>query len=156
MLPQDEITARVRRLRVIWLALMFSVATFYLVVWFLLKRSGATEFRAIPGLVPAAGIVAAILLLAPIIRRRLEAAPRTAGPEEIASRWATGWLVGQAIKEAVGILGLVIALLAGSTSWALGFAIASVASMIMTPPWEHEVRLRIHRAEQQRGAVLGG
>ena len=146
MIQPDEIGARVKRLRVIWLALLFGVATFYLVVWFILKRGGLEGASRPPGLLPAAAIVALALLFAPLIRRRLEAFRRGASADEIARRWELGWIVGQTIKEGVGIAGLVIALLAGSTAWALGFAIASIGSMFMTPPWEHEVRLRIHRA----------
>lgn len=155
MLQPDAITARVKRLRVIWIALLFSVAAFYLVVWFILKSRGPSSGSLPPGLVPAAALVALALLAAPLVRRRLDRPSRTAGPDEIVRRWGLGWLVGQTIKEAVGLIGLVIALLAGSTAWALGFTIASIGSMIMTPPWEHEVRLRIHRAEEERGAFLG-
>src|SRR3954464_15134078 len=153
----DEITARVRKLRTIWLALMFGVALWFLIVWFLIKRH---LFE------PPAGLnlnllgtlaigVALLLLLAPVMRRRLERFPRTAGPDVIAQRWQLGWLVGQALKEAVGFIGLAISLLAGATTWAFAFAMISIVSMAMTPPWDHEVRLRIHRAEEERGGHLG-
>lgn len=157
MFEPDAITALVRRLRVIWFAQMLSVATLYLVVWFLLRKGGiGATGRLDPNLLGfLGGGVAATLLLAPIVRRRVEKAPHTAGPEDIVRRWQIGWLVGQAVKEFVGLAGLVIALLAGASAWAFGFALVSVVSMVMTPPWDHEVRLRVHRAEEARGAFLG-
>lgn len=157
MFEPDAITALVRRLRIVWFAQMASVAAFYLVVWFLLRKGGiGATGRLDPTLLGFfGGGVAATLLLAPIVRRRLERAPRGAGPDDIARRWQVGWLVGQAVKEFVGLAGLVVALLAGASTWAFGFALVSVVSMVMTPPWDHEVRLRIHRAEEARGAFLG-
>jgi hypothetical protein len=154
MFEPDEITARVRRLRVVWAAMLMSVALFTAVVWYLIARGGV---RGAPDLDPVllgtlAVIVALGLLIAPMVRRRLEAIPRVALNDEIVRRWEHGWLVSQAIKEGVGLAGLVIALLAGSPSWALGFAVASLGSMVMTPPWEHELRLRLHRADPSGGA----
>ena len=99
MIQPDEIGTRVKRLRVIWLALLFGVATFYLVVWFILKRGGLEGASRPPGLLPAAAIVAIALLFAPLVRRRLEAFRRGASADEIARRWELGWIVGQTIKE---------------------------------------------------------
>jgi hypothetical protein len=152
----DEITARVRRLRTIWLALMFGVALWFLVVWVVVKRRLFQGPDVNPVMLGTLSIgVAMLLLLAPVLRRRLERHPRTAGPDVIAQRWQLGWIVGQALKEAVGLFGLVLALLAGALTWALAFALISIVSMAMTPPWDHELRLRIHRAEEARGGHLG-
>lgn len=157
MFEPDAITARVRPLRIIWFALMMGVALFFLVVWFLLKQRLLQPPQGLsPSLLGALAIGVALLLpLAPVVRRRTERYPRTAGPDEIARKWQAGWIVGQALKEAVGILGLVLSLLAGATTWAFAFALVSIVSMAMTPPWDHELRLRIHRAEEARGAFLG-
>ena len=100
MLQPDAITALVRRLRVLWGALLLSVATFYLVVWVLLRKGGLAVSQELnPTMLSVlAVIVALVLLLAPMLRRYLEGAPKTAGPDEIARRWQTGWIVGQALK----------------------------------------------------------
>jgi hypothetical protein len=153
MFEPDEITQRIRRLRLLWGALLFSVAAFFVVVWLVLGKGGLEISKRLdPTLLGTLAVIVALgLLVAPLVRRRIEKAPRTAISDEIARRWETGWLVGQTIKEGVGLAGLVIALLAGATSWALGFAVASLGSMIMTPPWEHELRIRLHRADESRG-----
>ena len=156
MFQPDAISARIRPLRLIWLSLMLGVAVFFLVVWFLLKKHLYQPPPLNPNLLAALAIGVVLLLpLSPIMRRRAERAPRTAGPDEIARRWQTGWIVGQALKEAVGLGGLVLSLLGGATTWAFAFALVSIVSMAMTPPWDHELRLRIHRAEEERGAFLG-
>lgn len=148
MIEPDAISAVVRRLRVIWLALLMSVATLNAVVWFLLRSRAVSVASPLPPstLTMLGVIVALTLVLAPYVRKRVEAAPSNATAEQIVSRWQTGWIVGQAMKEGVGIAGLAIAMLAGTTTWAWAFAIASLGSMILTPPWEHEVRRRVQHA----------
>jgi hypothetical protein len=141
--PQD-LSARVKPLKMIWFALMMGVATFYLVVWFLIKQEVVPARPMPPSFLLALGVIFLVpMLLSPFLRRRLETTPRGASEEEIARRWQAGWIAGQALKEATGIGGLVLALLAGSTAWALGFTVASVLSMMMTPPWETDLRRRI-------------
>lgn len=147
MIGTDEITAVTRKLRMIWLALLLSVAALNMVVWFLLRsqRAPAVDIDS-SVLVVGAVLVLSPLMLSPIVRRRIETPPRDATARQIVQRWQAGWIVGQAMKEAVGLGGLVLALLAGSTTWAWGFAGASLLSMFMTPPWEREVRARVQRA----------
>jgi hypothetical protein len=143
---EDQIRAVVKRLRILWAGMLMGVVTFAIVVWILIRRGGIGRPMDSGMMATLAVIVALVLLVAPLVRRRLETTRRGASPAEIAQRWQVAWIVGQGIKEGVGIAGLVIGLLAGSTAWALGFAAASLGSMIMTPPWEHELRLRIHRS----------
>jgi hypothetical protein len=152
--PQD-LTARVRPLKLIWFALMFGIATFYIVVWFLIKTEAVAARPMAPTFLMALGVIFLVpLLLAPFVRRQLETTPRGASEEEVARRWQAGWVVGQALKEATGLGGLVLALVAGSTAWALGFTIASVLSMMMTPPWETDLRRRIQRATGSGATAL--
>ena len=154
MTQEDQIRAIVKRLRLLWGAMLLSVAVFATVVWILLRRGGIGRPLNPTMLATLGMIVALALLLAPIVRRQIDRAPRGAGADEIARRWQTAWVIGQALKEAVGIAGLVIGLLAGSSAWALGFAIASLGSMVMTPPWEHELRVRIHRGTGSDATAL--
>jgi hypothetical protein len=153
--PTESIAARVRPLKIIWFALMFGIASFYLVVWFAIKREVVTPTQLSPSFLAALGVIFLVpLLLAPYVRRRLETAPRGASEEEIARRWQTGWIVGQALKEATGLGGLALALVAGSAAWALGFTVASVLSMIMTPPWESDLLRRIQRGTGSDATAL--
>jgi hypothetical protein len=154
MIPQDQITFLVKRLRILWGAMLLSVAMFACVVWVLVRRGGIGRPFEQNQLTVLAVIVALLLLLAPVVRRRVETTRRGASPDEIARQWQVGWIVGQAMKEGVGLFGLVIGLLAGSTAWVIGFAIASLSSMVMTPPWEHEIRLRINRATGTAATTL--
>ena len=141
----EEVRDRVRPLRIIWLMLLVSVAVFAGVVWLLLRRDVVPTLPI--GFLIYAGVVVALgLPVAPFVRRRVEASPPGADRGEVARRWQTGWLVGQVMKEGVGIVGLVLALLAGSELWALAFAVASVVSMLLTPPWERDLLARLRRA----------
>jgi F0F1-type ATP synthase membrane subunit c/vacuolar-type H+-ATPase subunit K len=153
--PTESIAARVKPLKIIWFALMVGIASFYLVVWFAIKGEYVTPVQLPVSLLAALGVIFLVpLLLAPYVRRRLETAPRGAGEEEITRRWQTGWIVGQALKESTGLGGLVLAMMAGSTTWALGFTVASVLSMIMTPPWESDLLRRIQRGTGSDATAL--
>jgi F0F1-type ATP synthase membrane subunit c/vacuolar-type H+-ATPase subunit K len=145
----EEITARVRPLRTIWLSMIFGVVLFTAVVMVLINQAVVTP---IPVLRAGAGSTIAILLVlgligAQFVRKMIEKTPPSATRTQVATRWQTGWLVGQAIKEAIGMLGLVLALLTGAGPWAMAFGIASAASMVMTPPWEAELHQRLQRAQ---------
>jgi len=145
----EEISRRVRPLRTIWLAMIAGVAVFTVVVLFLIGSQAVTP---IPVLRAGAGSTLAIVLVigligANYVRKIVEKTPPSATRSQVAEKWRAGWLVGQAIKEAIGMLGLVLALLVGASSWAMAFGVASAASMIMTPPWEAELRQRLQYAE---------
>ena len=145
----EEIHQRVRPLRTIWLAMIAGVVGFTVVVLFLIGSQAVTP---IPVLRAGAGSTLAIILVigligANYVRKIVEKTPPSATRSQVAGKWQAGWLAGQAIKEAIGLLGLVLALLVGASSWAMAFGIASAASMAMTPPWEAELRQRLQYAE---------
>jgi hypothetical protein len=145
----EEITARVRPLKTIWLAMIAGVLVTTVVIMFLIN---AAAVRPIPALRAGAGSTIAILLVLGLIgaqfaRKLVEKTTPSATRSEVARKWQAGWLVGQAIKEGIGMLGLVLALFTGASSWAMAFGAASAASMIMTPPWEAELLHRLQRAQ---------
>lgn len=148
MFEPDEVSGRIQQLRVVWVALLMSVAAFAGVVGFILRRGGLDVGQSIPREVLTYGAVVIVLIipLARIAQRKVEAVPPRATADEVARRWQAGWIVGQALREAVGIVGLTLALLAGSIPWVWGFAAASLGSMLLAPPWEHELRVRLRRA----------
>ena len=145
----EEVSRRVRPLKVIWLSMIGGVLVATVVV-ILMIRAGVV--RPIPALRTGSGATIAILLVlgligAQFVRRIVERPPASATRTQVAVKWQTGWLVGQGIKEAIGLLGLVVALLTGAPQWAMAFGAASAASMIMTPPWETELHHRLQDAE---------
>lgn len=144
-----ETYRRVRPLKVIWLVMIAGLVACTILVTYGLRKglfgvAGSVRWGAAiyPGMVLAGGLFAA-----PFVRRRLEKAPSFATRSEVTRRWRTGWLVGQAIKEGVGLGGLVLALLVGSPQWAFGFGVASALSMMSTPPWETQLITRLQRAQ---------
>ena len=148
----EDIVRRVRPLRTIWLAAIAGMVLFTVVVMYLI-RSGTVRPVGLPyGVAVYTGIaLAAGLFIAPFVRRRIEKTPSFATRSEVARRWQTGWLVGQAIKEAVGLAGLVLALLIGASTWAFAFGVASSLSMLMTPPWEMQLRDRMRGVQPDTG-----
>jgi len=157
MFEPDELSKRIRQLRIVWFALMMSVAVLASGVGFLIRSDGLELGQTVSRgtLIYGAIVTVLILPLAQIIRRKVQAVPPRATPEEVVRRWQTGWIVGQALREVVGILGLTLALLAGSITWVWAFAAASLVSMLLSPPWEHDLRIRLRRAAAEPNAPLG-
>ena len=157
MFEPDELSERIRQLRIVWFALMMSVAVLASGVGFLIRSDGLELGQTVSRgtLIYGAIVTVLILPLAQIIRRKVQAVPPRATAEEVARRWQTGWIVGQALREVVGILGLTLALLAGSITWVWAFAAASLVSMLLSPPWEHDLRIRLRRAAAEPNAPLG-
>jgi hypothetical protein len=154
MFEPDEMSGRIRQLRIVWFALLMSIAAFAGVAGFLLRSGGLAVGQTLSrgALTYGAVVTVLILPLAQIVRRKIQAVPPSAGGEEVARRWQAGWIVGQALRGVVGVLGLTIALLSGSITWVWAFAAASLVSMLLSPPWEHELRIRVRRADaDQKG-----
>lgn len=153
----EDIVRRVRPLRTLWLAAIAGMVFFTVVAMYLI-RSGTVRPVGLPhGIAVYTGMaLAAGLFIAPFVRRRIEKAPSFATHSEVARRWQTGWLVGQAIKEGVGLAGLVLGLLIGATTWALAFGVASALSMLMTPPWEMQLNDRLRGARPDSGEAQPG
>ena len=60
---------------------------------------------------------------------------------------ATPQLVTNWVSGVIEIgLGVALALFAGVSSWAMAFGMASAASMLMTPPWEAQLRKKLQGA----------
>lgn len=147
MFEPDEITRRTRTLRIIWYAMMIGVALYSGVVWFLLRTSTFAGID-IPQIVRTSAAVVIVLCvpLARLVRNKVQAVPRGSTADLLISKWVAGWIVGQAIREIVGIAGITLALLTGSIQMGLAFAAASVGSMLLAPPWESELRIRLRNA----------
>ena len=135
-------------LRALCGALAGGVATFAAVVtWLFLDGMAPLTPGALPevALWAAVGVAAALFAAAPMVERRLRDAPAGASMSDVAARFQTGTVAGFALREAAGLFGLVVALLSGTLSWALGFAAASVAAMALAWPKRSDLEARLRK-----------
>ncbi|HCR04161.1 MAG TPA: hypothetical protein DIU18_03110, partial [Gemmatimonadetes bacterium] len=77
MFEPDELSKRIRQLRIVWFALMMSVAVFASGVGFLIRSDGLGLGQAVSRgtLIYGAIVTVLILPLAQIIRRKVQAVP---------------------------------------------------------------------------------
>ena len=154
MFEADEVTRRTKSLRTLWYAMMMGVALYSGVVWFLLRTRtfGGIDLPQIAQTYAAVIIILA-LPLARVVRNKVDTLPQHATADQVMGKWVSGWIAGQAIREGVGIAGVTLALLTGSIPTGLGFAAASVGSMLLAPPWESELRVRLRNAGFDPGQI---
>jgi hypothetical protein len=142
--------ARLRSLRILASALVLSVL-FYVAVAAAVVQ--LREGRPLGGPLPrdseivAAGLAGALILISTRLRQRLQARPLrfppAAEPEPQPARHARyqrAVVVSLALREAVGMIGLVYALLAGEARWAMIFGLASVLALLAAWPRRREMR----------------
>ena len=107
-------------------------------IGYFLVRSGAWEpmDQAVGAVILYGGIAAmgVGLLVAPLLGGRLRSSLRQLPEDEAIQRYAASIIVPQALREGVGIMGVMAGMLAGSGVWILIFAAASVASQVMAFP----------------------
>ena len=136
-------------LRAVCGALAGGVAAFAAVVtWFFLDGQAPLSPGGLPevALLVAVGLAAALFAAAPVVERRLREAPPDASMSDVAARFQTATVAGFALREGAGLFGLVVALLSGTLSWALGFAAASVAAMALAWPKRADLEARLRKA----------
>lgn len=130
-------------------ALMGGVALFAAVVtWLFLDGVAPLSPGELPGvaLMAAATLAAALFIVAPVVERKLREAPPGASMSDVAARFQSGTIAGFALREAPGLLGLVLSLLSGTLPWALGFAGASLAAMALAWPKRGDLEARLRKA----------
>lgn len=116
--------------------------------WLFVQGTAPLAAGAVPPLALwiIAGVAASLFVVAPVLERSLREAPRGASPSEVAARYQTGTMVGFAVREAPGLMGVVVSLLVGSLVWAAGFALASVVAMTLAWPRRDDLVARLRRA----------
>jgi hypothetical protein len=148
---EDPVAQAFRQAWVMILALAGGVTALALVVVLLMGSEGASSWTGSldPGVLPwFAGLAAVLLFLAPRIGRAIaQRAPADA--RSVIGAWTAGALVTAGLREAVGVGGLVLGLLAGSLPWALGFAGASVGALLLGLPRREVLRERLRWVERQ-------
>ncbi|HZD06018.1 MAG TPA: hypothetical protein VE173_14000 [Longimicrobiales bacterium] len=145
------IEQRMRTVQIIVLALVLGVVMFTGVAVAMivagLMSSGGELFG--PGFLGFVALVVAVLLvLAPLLRRRvLESGESPQDEDAVLDRWMTATVVGMAVREGAGLMGVALALVSGSIPWTLIFGLASAAAMVLGWPRAEEVRERIRRIQ---------
>lgn len=126
-------------------ALAAAVVVYAVVAWVvadLLGGEGLTGGLAapVPGVLVA--VAAAVLLVAPVVERRVIAPPRGGsrpaadadGAASVVERYRLAKLVGFALREAAAVLGLVVGLTTGEPRWTWGIAAGTLLLMALAWP----------------------
>ena len=147
-----ERSDRIRRLeRVVQLvasALMAGVATLGGVAYYLVRSEIWTPIDEALGAViiyAGMGVMAVGLLIAPMVGTRLRGSLSHLPEHEIVQRYAASIIVPQAVREGVGIVGVMTGMLSGSAIWILIFAAASVGSQAVSFPRSGDLEERLRR-----------
>ena len=101
---------------------------------------------AVPALLPWVAAGAALVWAgAPLLQARLETVPPDAPPVRAIARWITAQILAMALREGPALVGITLALVAGSGAWAVGFGAAGAAVMLLAWPRGEALRHRLSR-----------
>jgi hypothetical protein len=142
---RQQIESAVRTTRLIWLALMAGVAAYAGVTWYLTSTTDtALGSAGVPRVLlwVALGYMIASIAAAPVVEQAVRKNATTGTRTEIARAWSTEKIVGLAIREGAGLLGITVALLMGSGTWAILFETAAVGSMFLAAPEKADLAAR--------------
>lgn len=144
-----ELDGALRGVRLLLLAMAGGVLAFLAVAIFLVRSGEGLAPGAVPaGALPAVGVAVLVMLLtAPVVQRSLARVgdPGATPPERI-SRWRVAAIVGAAVREGAGLLGIVAGLLAGSPLWIGLLGGAAVVSLLLALPGGDELEADLRRA----------
>jgi hypothetical protein len=132
--------ARFRMIFLIWASLLGGVTLFAAVVLALTTGLAGTRTPTMdPSLAGTLLIVPALSILGGIVFRR-GAGPASPETTDRLGAYQNRVIVSSALQEGGGLFGLVLSLLAGQPTWALGVWGATMAAMVLTRPDREEVR----------------
>jgi F0F1-type ATP synthase membrane subunit c/vacuolar-type H+-ATPase subunit K len=103
----------------------------------------------------ALGYMIASIAAAPVVEQAVRKNATTRTPAEIARAWSTEKIVGLAIKEGAGLLGITVALLMGSGTWAVLFGAAAVGSMFLAAPEKADLTARAYTGQGEGSSTPG-
>lgn len=144
----DRIRQQERIVRLVAGALASGVVVIGLVAYAAVRSGMWTPMdSAIGAIVLYAGVGVTVvgLLVTPVLDARLRASLSRLPEDEVIQRYAASIIVPQAIREGVGLMGIVAGLLAGAETWILIFAAASVASQVVSFPRVGDLENRLDR-----------
>lgn len=133
-MQKSDVDQRFRVIFIIWVGLFMGVTFFAGVVWALASgRLGAWSPSMEPGVVRNL-LAAPILLMAAGIAYRRGQDDRSHGADAFVAAYQTRIVIVSAMQEGGGLLGLVLCLLAGMPTWALGVWAVTAVAMLMSRP----------------------
>lgn len=89
------------------------------------------------------GYLAAVVAAAPVVEGAVRRQATSTTPPDLARAWQTEKVVGLAVRESGGLLGITVSLLMGSGRWAILFGAATVVSMFLAKPRSEELAARL-------------
>lgn len=137
--PDFEATRR--KLRFLVLAMAVGVLLFAgVAVWLVAGGALGTPEPLPPGIVGMVAVgVLVMLLVSPVVERKLAAVPAGSDAALRLRRWSTATIVGSALREGAGLLGVALASMAGSIPWVLAFGGISAGAILLAFPKGEEV-----------------
>lgn len=153
---QRRARALVTALAVVCAAFVLSQVFYFGIAWFLLRGPGDLEPLApsLPEAVSWSLAVAALALLvaAPALRSVLmrQAREEARTVDEVLARHRAAAVVGYALREGAGVVGLVLSLLSGELAWCL--ALGALATLALLGAWPRQERVE----EDARTVALRG
>ena len=143
----------VRGLRIICGSLVGGLVFFAAVSIAFIAMGTFTESPLLPaGLLPIVwlGTLPMAFGARPVTERLSE--PRAGeDPDDFAQRWTSAVIIGMALREGTGLLGVVLSLAAASMTWTAVFAATGVAFMVFEWPQKDGPAERLRRAELREG-----
>lgn len=142
----QAIDERFRVLHIIVGGLILGVVVFAAMATWLIT-SGTFVGTGSPVPLEAVGVgVMALIFLTPVLAGKAKEAPPDADRDTVFMQFQTGTIVGMAVREGAGLMGGVLALLAGSLPWLVGLTGALVLAMVLAWPKRDELEERLRRA----------
>jgi F0F1-type ATP synthase membrane subunit c/vacuolar-type H+-ATPase subunit K len=141
--PKGAPDTALAQLQVIAAALASAVAIYAFVAWLILDLLGREALAGglpapLPGVLVA--VAAVLLLLAPVVERRLAAPARPAADaapravDDPVERYRLAKVVGFALREAAAVVGLVVGLTTGDVRWTWGICLGTLVLMGLAWP----------------------
>lgn len=132
-----------KRIRLIWGALIAGVLCYTALAWVLASFGGVGSDLLPTSVMNGAGALAiAMMAGAQVLRRTLvRRIPRDLPPDQRVARYLTATLVGLATIESAGLLVISLAMVSGAASWILAGGGAAAVLMLTARPSEAEIGL---------------
>lgn len=149
MRPSPDVDPTARTVTILAGAFAASVFLFMTVAAALVASGMFSEGNpALAELLPVIGVgLLALPVAAPVVGRKIvEAAGDTV--DEVLQAWTQGHIVAMAMREGMGLAGIMLGLVTGSVTWIVGFGAVSLAAILLGWPRRSDLEERVRRARR--------